>query len=525
MQTINDAGLDSLISAIGFPVIIFDALGSVVRINPAAARFGPGFFSCGNEAGERMIEKLDIRRPDGRRFSAEELPFLRALEGETVQAEDLVFTDGRGEPVFMEASAAPLFSASGDPDGAVFILHDVTKRERLLRDVQLQKERLEAGFTSNLEEMVLERLRLLEANRRLKKEIYGGEKAREDRARLAAAVESTDEVVTIIDRQGRIEYVNPSFERTTGYAGKEVLGRSPVILGSDRHESSLYMGFLEAVMTGRTWAGRTVNRKKNGELVRFEGSISPVRDHEGKVISYVSVSQDITGRMRLESIAEAASTMNSLGYAFSGLRHELVNPLNSIKLSFGVLQRKIDPGMKTYLDRVQAEVARMEYLLKSLKNFNMNEGMELRELDLAAFLDDFASLVRPDFSGKGISVELDAPEAASAMCDPRALKQVLLNLAANAADALEGVGGARMLLGLFRQDGKVVIRVADNGAGMDEELMKNLFKPFATTKKQGTGLGLVIVKKMITKMGGEVKVASTRGQGTTIDIFLPAVRS
>ncbi len=352
----------------------------------------------------------------------------------------------------------------------------------------------------------------------------GWDKAEEEKARLAAAVESTDEVIMIISRQGEIEYVNPAFERTTGYCKEEVLGRSPVALGSKRHDRTLYAGFLDTVTAGKTWAGRMTNRKKDGELVHFEGTISPVRDREGRVSCYVSVFQDVTERMRLESIAEAASATNSLGYALSGLRHELVNPLNSIKLSVAVLGAKLDPSMKTYIERIHEEVSRMEYLLNSLRSFNRYEALEIRELELSVFLAEFVSLVKCDFADKGIIIGLDAASPASAMCDPRALKQVLLNLIANSVDALAGTRGGEILLGLFNLGRTLMVRVADNGAGIEKEQMKNLFKPFNTSKKQGTGLGLVIVKKMITGMGGEVKIASTRGCGTTVDLLLPSAR-
>ena len=358
------------------------------------------------------------------------------------------------------------------------------------------------------------------------KETCGADRIEEEKTRLAAAVESTDEVVMIICRKGNIEYVNPAFERTTGYPRGEVLGRSPVVLGGHRHERSIYTGFLDTVTACKTWAGRMISRKKNGELVYLEGTISPVRDRTERVACYVAVFQDITERMRLEAIAEAASTTNSLGYALSGLRHELINPLNSIKLSLGILKAEHGPAiLKKHLERIQEEVSRMEYLLKSLKNFNGYEALEIGELELSVFLADFVSLVKCDFSGKGINIELDAASPALAMCDPRALKQVLLNLVANSVDALANTRGGEILFGLFRLGRMLLVRVADNGSGMGKEQMNRLFKPFNTTKKQGTGLGLVIVKKMIKKMGGDVKITSITGHGTTVDILLPAARS
>ena len=136
-------------------------------------------------------------------------------------------------------------------------------------------------------------------------------------------------------------------------------------------------------------------------------------------------------------------------------------------------------------------------------------------------------MIKSDFSRKGIDIVLDAGTDGGyfAMFDPRALKQALLNLAANAADALAGISGPRVRLALLKLGGIPVVRVEDNGAGMDEGQMKNLFKPFNTTKKQGTGLGLVIVRKMVAKMGGEVKVTSVKDRGTTVDILLSAPRN
>ncbi|MDA8388352.1 MAG: PAS domain S-box protein [Nitrospiraceae bacterium] len=512
--------MDTVISAIAEPVMIFAAAGSIIKMNRAALLLcGCDSIEEANRCLRGYPREFETFFPDGRPMAPGEWPVSRALKGETVLGREMLVRRGGKERLGLY-SAVPVFGAEGGAGEGEVVMAVVTARD--ITEPRKAEDALR-DYRNNLEEMVMERMaNMLESSRQLKKEISGRKRAEEEKARLAAAVQSTAEVVMIVSAQGKIEYVNPAFEQTTGYTKEEVLGRSPALLGSGRHGRSFHVDLVDRVRSGKTWTGRMATRKKKGELMHFEGTVSPVRDRAGKVISYVTVFEDVTDRIRLESIAEAACTMNSLGYAFAGLRHELVNPLNSINFSLGVLSGKLDPSLKVHIERVQAEVARMQYLLKSLRNFNMYEDLEISRLDLPAFLGEFVSLIKSDFTRKGISVALNTGDEVCAMCDPRALKQVLLNLAANSADAMAGAARPEMRFGLFRLGRMSMIRVEDNGSGMDGRQLQNLFKPFNTTKKQGTGLGLVIVKKIITKMGGEVQIASVKGRGTTVDIFLPA---
>src|SRR3970282_1845245 len=116
-----------------------------------------------------------------------------------------------------------------------------------------------------------------------------------------------------------------------------------------------------------------VSKKKDGAPYHEDCTISPVRDYTGKITNYVSIRRDVTDKLRFESIAEAVNTMNSIGYVFSGIRHEIGNPLNSIKMTLNVLKKNLDKYGKDhileYIDRALSESARIEYLLKSLKNF------------------------------------------------------------------------------------------------------------------------------------------------------------
>jgi signal transduction histidine kinase len=238
---------------------------------------------------------------------------------------------------------------------------------------------------------------------------------------------------------------------------------------------------------------------------------------------------DITEKMRLNAIAEAVNTMNNLGYIFSGIRHELGNPINSIKTTITVLKKNLHAYSKEtteeFIDRVLSDVTRVELLLKDLKNFSMYENPECAEVDIESFLNNFLSMVERDFNAKNIQIKkLFRSDADRGYFDARALQHVLLNLLTNAADALEGVALPVIGIGTLRAGNRIVIRIMDNGKGIPEEQKKHLFHPFSTTKSHGTGLGLVIVKKMLLKMNGTIEIGSQENAGTTVTLELPAGR-
>jgi PAS domain S-box-containing protein len=355
-------------------------------------------------------------------------------------------------------------------------------------------------------------------------------KAEEERARLASAVESTADAVVITDsKSGVIEYVNPAFEQITGYTKKEALGRIVHFLDSGKHDEAFYRNLRETLRSDSVWRGQLINRKKDGSLYFEDCTFSPVKDESGRVINFVSVKRDVTEKLRLESIAEAVNTMNSIGYVFSGVRHEIGNPINSAKMSLHVLQHKLDSAskevIKSYVERSLGEINRVEQLLKNLKNYNLYETPELENLNLVAFLDKFLHLVSADFKMKGIVVTHTVePGADWIIADSRALQQVLLNLLTNAADALDGRPDPEIAIRAARQDNRVLLQLVDNGFGMTEKQQQDLFKPFHTTKSQGTGLGLVIVKKMLSRMNSEITITSVHNQGTVANIYLPEGR-
>ena len=355
-------------------------------------------------------------------------------------------------------------------------------------------------------------------------------RSEEDRARLVAAVECAPDAVAITDPDWIVRYVNPAFKKITGLSMEEIIGHRLRILKRDKLDEKYYNEIQNMLAQGKNWSGRLTNRKKDGTSYQEEVTFSSVKDRSGNILNYVAIKRDITERLRLESIAEAVNTMDSIGYVFSGIRHEIGNPINSIKMTLGLLKRNFDRYNKEaileYIERALSESSRVEYLLKTLRNFNMYETPELQNIDLKSFLDKFGSLIKGDFSlKKGIDLRISVEEGAeSCYADPRALQQILLNICNNAADALEGRPGPTIEIEVTKLSDMILLRVKDNGAGISREEDANLFKPFYTTKIHGTGLGLVIVKKMLAKMNGIIEIQGEKNVGTTVDIMIPGAK-
>ena len=236
--------------------------------------------------------------------------------------------------------------------------------------------------------------------------------------------------------------------------------------------------------------------------------------------------RDITEKTRLESIAQAVNAMDNIGFIFSGIRHEIGNPLNSLKMALSVLKQNLGKfpaeTIHEYVDRGMADIGRMEYLLKSLKTFSIYEHVDVKDQPLMEFMARFLALIERDFQAHGIRIITDTPlDIASVRIDKRALHQALLNIFNNAADALKGRYSPEIRISAERRDKLVWLTIADNGCGISPEQKEHLFQPFNTNKPNGNGLGLVITRKLLAMMDSDIEIDSEPKQGTRVTISLP----
>ncbi|MBW6520277.1 MAG: PAS domain S-box protein [Desulfoarculaceae bacterium] len=351
---------------------------------------------------------------------------------------------------------------------------------------------------------------------------------RTERNRLATVIEQSSDCTLITDPAGRILYANPACETITGYSHSELMGTNIQKLHPETgRDSNIWQQISTALKNGERWQGQFTNHRKDHALYEEEMLLSPAYDHEGRIATQVIVKRNITEKKRLESIVEAANLMDNIGFIFSSIRHELGNPINSIKVSLSVLDSNLElydkNNIKRFINRSLADIVRVEYLLKTLKNFSIFERPIIERTDMTTLLNKFIALIATDLQRKNIRLTAAIPKEPSiGMIDPRAFQQVLLNLIANAADALTETEQKNISLTMLKEEnGQINIIIGDNGCGISDVEQASLFKPFFTTKPQGTGLGLVIVKKMLSKMNCSIDIRSKSDKGTKVLIVIP----
>jgi PAS domain S-box-containing protein len=370
-------------------------------------------------------------------------------------------------------------------------------------------------------------------------------KEMEDRfARLSQVVEQSAELVMITELDGTIVYVNPAFERMTGFAADEAVGQTPRILRSGLQGADLYRDLWATLQRGESWAGRLRNRRKDGSLYTAEVMITPVRDRAGTVVNYVGLQRDMTRESELDEQLRQAQKMEAVGQLTGGIAHDFNNLLTVILANLSLLQEELEdaPGAVAHsLRDIQNAARRGSEMVRKLLAFGRQERLQPQPVDLRHLVREFIRTVGrilPETIQFHFSTPEDLPPA---QADPGAAEQILLNLATNARDAMPAGGTIDLQLGLARFEGQgertvsdwhepgefLHLGVRDTGHGMEAADLERIFEPFFTTKPtgKGSGLGMSMVYGLMKQHQGFVTVSSVPGDGTTVHLYFPLARA
>jgi len=354
-----------------------------------------------------------------------------------------------------------------------------------------------------------------------------------DLVRFANVAEYTVNPLEITDVEGKIIYVNPAFERSSGYSKDELIGKNPNIFSSHKHPKEFWRNMWETIKQGKVWIGEVINRKKDGTLFYTDLLISPIIDNNGKLIGYFGIHRDKTEQKKLEQQLIHAQKMESMGLLAAGLAHEVGNPLASISSLVQVIQRtNKDEFTNQKLELIKSQINRISKIIRDLVNFSRQSTYELQSTEINKVLKSAIEIARVSKKAKGITfVEEYCPDIPVLYLVPDQMQQVFLNILINAIDAL-CIDASRMIYfnskpkiisKTYRDNNKVYISITDNGIGISESAMEKIFDPFFTTKKvgEGTGLGLWVSYNIIKSFQGEIRVNSAEGEGSTFTIILP----
>jgi signal transduction histidine kinase len=235
------------------------------------------------------------------------------------------------------------------------------------------------------------------------------------------------------------------------------------------------------------------------------------QNHELRPIAR-AINEMAEGRARLESDLRREDRLRVMGRLVAGIAHEIRNPLNSIRLTIQVLERRLrrQNAAEETIPLVIAEVDRLDKLLNGLLAFRNEQCKNLRLEAVRPVLERTLALVKPQLLERGITAELHAPENLEALVEVDQLQQAVMNLVINAVDAA-GPGGL-VALDVCASENQVQIDIRDSGPGISHDQQDHLFEAFYTTKPSGTGLGLAVTRNLLERMGATVQyLASTSG--------------
>ena len=306
--------------------------------------------------------------------------------------------------------------------------------------------------------------------------------AEESLRKLSRAVEQSADGVMVTNFRGIIEYVNPAFEALTGYGREEVRGKTPRILKSGEQGPETYQEMWKTMLAGNVYRGILVNRKKNGELYYVEESICPVRDGAGIITHFISNGRDLTERLRLEAQLLQSQKMDAIGNLAGGVAHDF-NNLLTIITSYAELALDAVPqnsALESKIQEILLAARRAAELTRQLLAFSRKQPQALRVADLNDVIARIAKTL-PRLIGEDIEFTFAPGEGLGRVrVDPLQIEQILMNLAANARDAMPQGGHLRIETSDVRLDDNYVqckkalilpgryalITVSDDGTGI-----------------------------------------------------------
>lgn len=463
-----------VIRSLGDAVIVLDQQNRVVDLNPAAERLIDS--TASDVVGQQAKDAFPSH--------------LVTCIGDEYYAHTECAVEGKGEGFHVDLRISPLEDRRGKLRGRVIVLRDISQRRQA--EAQVRK--------------------------------------------LSRAVEQTASIVIITDTEGNIEYVNPTFTRVTGYTFDEAIGQNPRLLKGGETAAEVYEQLWDTITAGGMWGGEFHNKKKDGSFYWGHAIISPIKDDAGKITHFIGIQEDVTARKQAEEtiqryMEEIEQRNFELDTYSHTIAHDLRAPLAAL-IGFAHLVKDADrddllENSGLYADKILELGYKMVGMIESLLLFVHLRSAEEVLTTVAMGPVVQAALARfHDLIGErniDISVMDDLPPATG---HAPWLEEVFANLIGN---AVKYVGkdnpDPRVVIRARREEGMVRYEVEDNGVGIAAEDIDKLFEMFTRLHPKegsGFGLGLSIVRRIITRLNGQIGVESAPGKGSIFWFTLPA---
>ncbi len=406
----------------------------------------------------------------------------------------------------------------------------------ILEELERTRERRAAPHSSPPEEVVYLQTYNRTLVRKLERKVQELEEANKALALKDFAIASAISGIVLMDSEGRLTYANPSFYRMWGYAKDEIKGAG---LRELFKEPASAQQILDALRADGRWMGEIAARKKGGEPFTAQIAAHAVSGRDGETVCFMASCIDTSQEVRLRAELQRAQKLESLSLFAAGVAHDFNNLLtgmfNGLELVKDCLPK--DSPAQAQFDMAVSVFERARDLTRRLMAFTKEGSPVRRKLRAADIVRESCVL---SLSGSRISHTVASAEQTWLVeADANQLSQVFNNIILNARQAMDDKGSlnvlvenrtvktgkaARSAAGTLSAGDYVVAAFHDSGPGIPEEILGRIFDPYFTTKKEGSGLGLVTSYAIVKSHGGQITVSSPAGGGACFEVWLPATR-
>ncbi|MGL1956392.1 MAG: bacteriohemerythrin [Colwellia sp.] len=381
---------------------------------------------------------------------------------------------------------------------------------------------------------------LMGSNRNRKillKEISIRKQAELEYQKISVAIDQNPIPIIITNTSGVINYINKAFTKKTGYSLEESLGENPKFLQSGQEPIEKFKQMWGQILQGKSWQGTLINKKKDGTIFTDKTTIFPVKDKNNNISCFVAIEEDITEKIKIETMLRHAQKMDAVGELAGGIAHDFNNLLGIILGNISMLQRKLQLDEKNTkrLMAIEKSANRGATLTKQLLAFTRKEAHIIKTVNINDIVIGMDALIEQSV-GSGVITTINTTNHLWLTdLDPAELEDALINLCVNAGHAMEEQGEISITTSNTQHDfidktnntkkevDCVLLTISDNGSGIPNEIKSKIFEPFFTTKPRGkgTGLGLSKVFGFVKRTGGELCLYSELGIGTEFKLFFP----
>ena len=355
--------------------------------------------------------------------------------------------------------------------------------------------------------------KISELNTSIRNELYSRE------SYLQLFFDNAKDSITVFDKDNKIIEVNPAFEELYGWKREEVIGKSISILSP---QYQLDEARKQEVLNGASYHFlETTDRKKDGTYFDAQITFSPIYDYQKELIALSIISRDVSFKKETESLLLQSEKLKIAGEMAAGVAHEIRNPITVISGFMQIMNGDPTQPYYRYTKVIENEIERINYIISEFLILAKPHAKLPKKYDLTQTLDDLFVLFQPEINLNGILMTTDIIKGPIYLYGEEGqMKQVLINLVKNSIEAISNNGKIHITCSIDPKD-IILIKIIDNGVGMEKQVVERIFDPFFSTKVNGTGLGMMISEKIISEHGGTIAIESEKGKGTTVTIQLP----